>query len=98
MEVHNLNSDLSMVKVVRPVNTLADLMCQKWSPYKSRKAVFVLKIAQPVPIKDLLQPAETAAMCTALHEYARLTSPILHVPFLLAQNLSLKQIAPTDNM
>ena len=51
---------------------------------------FMFKMKQPVPIK---QPAKTAAICTACHDHACPTPPIL--PFLLAQNLSSKRIAPT---
>ena len=40
-----------------------------------------------------LQPA---AMCTAPCAETRLPPPVL--PFLLSQNLSSKQIVPTDNM
>ena len=41
-----------------------------------------------------LQPAKTVAMCTACHDYAH--PPPLVPSFLLVQNLSSKQIAPTD--
>ena len=53
-------------------------------------------MARPVLTKAFLQPAKTAAMCTACHDYARPPPPV--PPFLLAQNLSSKQIVPTDNM
>ena len=54
---------------------------------------FVLK---GVPTEAFLQPAKTAAMCMACCDYAR---PPPSIPcFLLAQNLSSKWIAPTDNM
>ena len=46
--------------------------------------------------KALLQPAKAAAMCTVPRAETRPPPPIQ--PFLLAQNLSSKQIAPTDNM
>ena len=49
-----------------------------------------------VPTKAFLQPAKAAAMCTAPRAETRPPPPTL--PFLLAQNLSSKQIAPTDNM
>ena len=50
-------------------------------------------MVQLVRTKAFLQLAKAAAMCTAPHAE---TSPI--PPFLLAQNLSSKQTAPTDNM
>ena len=53
-------------------------------------------MAKPVPTKAFLQPAKTAAMCTACHDYAHPPPSVPH--FLLAQNLSSKRIAPTDNM
>ena len=53
-------------------------------------------MAQPVSTKAFLQLAKTAAICTACHDYASPPPPV--PPFLLAQNLSSKQIAPTDNM
>ena len=53
-------------------------------------------MAQPVSTKAVLQPAKAAAMRTAPHAETRPPFPIL--AFLLAQNLSLKQITPTDNM
>ena len=40
--------------------------------------------------------SQDSHMCMACHNYARPPPPI--PPFLLAQNLSSKQIAPTDNM
>ena len=53
-------------------------------------------MAKPVPTKAFLQPAKAAAMCTAARgEPAHL--PLSHL-FLVAQNLSSKRIAPTDNM
>ena len=54
-------------------------------------------MAKPVPTKAFLQPAKAAAMCTALRAETRPPPPILPF-FLLAQNLSSKQIVPTDNM
>ena len=51
------------------------------------------EMAKPVLTKAFLQPAKAAAMCTALRAETR---PIQ--PFLLAQNLSSKQIVPTDNV
>ena len=56
-----------------------------------------LRIVQPVPTKAFLQPAKTATICTACHKYAHLPPPI-PVFILLAQNISSKPIAPTDNM
>ena len=53
-------------------------------------------MAKPVPTKAFLYPAKAAAMCTALCAETRPPPPI--PPFLLAQNLSSKQIAPTDNV
>ena len=50
----------------------------------------------PKPVKAFLQPAKAAAMCTASHVETRPPPPI--PPFLLAQNLPSKRIAPTDNM
>ena len=46
--------------------------------------------------KAFLQPAKAAAMCTAPR--AEICPPPPITPFLLAQNLSSKWIAPTDNM
>ena len=54
---------------------------------------FVWEMVQPVPTKAFLQPAKTAAMCMAFLEYTHLP----HV-LLLAQNLALKWIAPSDKM
>ena len=51
---------------------------------------------KPVLTKAFLQPVKTAAMFTASRAETHLLPPI--PPFLLAQNLSLKRIAPTDNM
>ena len=51
---------------------------------------------KPVLTKAFLQPAKAAAMCTALCAETCPPPPI--PPFLLAQNLSSKRIAPTDNM
>ena len=53
-------------------------------------------MAKLVPTKAFLQPAKAAAMCTAPHAETRPPPPI--PPFLLAQNISSKQIVPTDNM
>ena len=53
-------------------------------------------MAKPVPTKAFRQPAKAAAMCTALRAETRPPPPI--PPFLLAQNLSSKWIAPTDNV
>ena len=53
-------------------------------------------MVQPVPTKAFLQRAKAAAMCMAPRAEIRPPPPIL--PFLLAQNLSSKRIAPTDNM
>ena len=53
-------------------------------------------MVQPVPTKAFVQPIKAAAMCTALHAETR--PPPYIVPFLLAQNLSSKRIAPTDYM
>ena len=50
-------------------------------------------MAQPVPTKAFLQPAKTAAICTACP-----CPPPPVPPFLLVQNLSSKPITPTDNM
>ena len=46
--------------------------------------------------KAFLQPAKTATMCTACHDYAHSPPPI--PPFLLAQSLSSKRTFPIDNM
>ena len=54
------------------------------------------EIPQPVPTNAFLQPAKGAAMCTAPHAETCPPTPI--PPFVLAQNLSSKRIAPTDNM
>ena len=61
-------------------------------PFVSKKR----EMAQPVPTKAFLQPAKAAAMCMAPRAETRPPLPI--PPFLLAQNLSSKRIAPTDNM
>jgi len=53
-------------------------------------------MGQPVPTKAFLQPAKAAAMCTAHHAETR--PPSLIPLLLLAQNLSSKWVAPTDNM
>ena len=53
-------------------------------------------MAKPLPTKAFLQLAKAAAMCTALRAETRPPPPI--PPFLLVQNLSSKQIAPTDNV
>ena len=53
-------------------------------------------MANPLSTKAFLQPAKAAAMCTALRAETRPPPPI--PPFLLVQNLSSKQIAPTDNV
>ena len=57
------------------------------------------EMAQPGQPRLFLQPAnlaKAAAMCTVPHAETRPLPPI--PPFLLAQNLSSKQIAPNDNM
>ena len=51
-------------------------------------------MVHPVPTKAVLQPPKVAAMCTACLKYALPPPPI--PSFMLAQNLSSKQIAPTD--
>ena len=53
-------------------------------------------MAKPVPTKAFLQPAKAAAMCMALRAETHSPPPI--PPFLLEQNLSSKQIVPTDNV
>ena len=53
-------------------------------------------MAKPVLTKAFLQPAKAVAMCTALRAETHPPPPI--PPFLLAQNLSSKRIAPTDNV
>ena len=53
-------------------------------------------MVQPVPTKAVLQPGKAAAMCTTCHDYA--CPPPFISPFLLAQDLSSKQIALTDKM
>ena len=50
---------------------------------------------QPVLTKAFLQPAKTATVCATYYDYTH-PSPSIP-PFLLAQILSSKQIAPTDN-
>ena len=60
-------------------------------PFLSRRR----EMAKLVPNKAFLQPAKATAMCTAPHAETRPPPPI--PPFLLAQNLSSKQIVPTDN-
>ena len=52
-------------------------------------------MAKPVLTKAFLQPAKAAAMYTAPRAATRPPPPI--PPFLLAQNLSSKRIAPTNN-
>ena len=54
------------------------------------------EMANPVLTKAFLQLAKAAAMCTALQ--GEPTPPPPFPPFLLAQNLSSKRIAPTDNV
>ena len=51
---------------------------------------------KPVLTKAFLQPAKAVAMCTAPRAETRPPPP--NPPFLLAQNLSSKRIAPTVNM
>ena len=51
-------------------------------------------MVQPMPTKAFLQPAKGAAMCTAPR--AETHPPPPNPPFLLVQNLSPIQIAPTD--
>ena len=53
------------------------------------------EMPKPVPSKAFLQPAKAAAMCMTPHAEIRPPPPI--TPFLLVQNLSSKQIEPTDN-
>ena len=53
-------------------------------------------MVHPVLTKAFLQPAKAAAVCTAPRAETCVPLPIL--PFLLAQILSSKRIAPTDNM
>ena len=75
------------------------LQVQKWCPYKGREVVpepvCANKVRNGLASSDQ-QPAKAAAMYTAPHAETRPPPPIL--PFLLAQNLSSKGIAPTDNM
>jgi len=54
------------------------------------------EMVQPVLTKAFLQPAKEAAMCTAPRAETRPPPPF--PPFLQAQSLSSKRIAPTDNM
>ena len=54
------------------------------------------EMAKPVPTMAFLQLAKAAAMCTALCAETHPPPPIS--PFLVAQNLSSKRIAPTDNV
>ena len=54
------------------------------------------EMPNPVPTRAFLQPAKAAAVCTAHCAETRPPPPI--PPFLLAQNLSSKWIAPADNM
>ena len=93
-----------MVSALRPVNTLPDWKLltdpEMGAPTRGEEwfgCLFVLtrwEMVQPVPTKAVLQPAE--AMCMACHDYA-CPPPLSHL-FLLAQNLSSKWIAPTDNI
>ena len=53
-------------------------------------------MAKPMQTKAFLQPAKAAAMCMAPRAETRPPPPI--PPFLLAQDLSSKRIAPTDNV
>ena len=53
-------------------------------------------MAKPVLTKVFLQAAKAAAMCTVLRAETRPPTPV--PAFLLAQNLSSKRIAPTDNV
>ena len=53
-------------------------------------------MTNPVTTKPFLQPAKAAAMCTVSRAEIHPSPPIK--PFLLAQNLSSKRVAPTDNM
>ena len=96
-------SKLLIVRVLRPVNTLLP----DWKPPTDPKIVplrtrgkewflcsFVLtrwEMLQPGQTKVVLYPAKAAAMSTAC-------PPPLIPPVLLAQNLSLKRILPTNNL
>ena len=51
-------------------------------------------MAHPVPTKAYLQPSPEAAKLFAPFGYTHLPPPV--PPFLLAQNLSLKDIATSD--
>ena len=79
------------------------LKCQKWSPYKAKGAFSTPVCARrqtngpPAALTGaFLQAAATAAMHCQPERCTHPRPPV--PPFLLAQNLSSKRIAPTDNM
>ena len=82
--------------------TKSCLNCQKRSPYKVKGALstpFVQESrqkARPSLTKAFLQAAATATMHCQAERWTY--PPPLIPPFLLAQNLFSKWIAPTDNM
>ena len=53
---------------------------------------------KPVLTMAFLQPTKAAAMCMCMTCHTETRQPPPVSPFLLAQNLSSKWIAPTDNM
>ena len=82
--------------------TKSCLNCRKWSPYKVKGAfstpVCVRKQTNGPPIftKASLQAAATATVHCQAEQWTHPPPPV--PPFLLAQNLSSKRIAPTNNM
>ena len=95
-----------MVRALQPVNASPDwklTTVSEMHPLKRQSSLIYARlctkkkreIAKPVPTKVFLQPVKAAAMSTALGG----EPTHLHLSCLfLAQNLSSKRIAPTDNM
>ena len=106
---HPLISKLTTVRALWPANTSADWKLPIVSDRKPLQTAeeqflcpFVLnrrEMVQPVPTKGFLQPIKTASLPCAVTRRVTLTHLAPPIPpFLLAQNLSSKRIAPTDNM
>ena len=81
------NPNAHIVRALQPVNAYLRL-----HPFVSKRR----EMPNPVPTKAFLQLPKAAAMCMAPRAETCPPPPI--PPFLLAKNLSLKRIAPTDNM
>ena len=92
----------AMVRALRPVNAAPDWLntVPEIKPLTKPKEWFLSPFMlnkRNSPAGTFLQPAKTATMCMVLVPKPVLL-PLFHLFFSLAQNLSLNQIAPPDNI